>query len=358
MTRILVDPEDLSSLAALLRRRSDDLRNVGWDISCAVSTLTWEVRERTQVEDYTYLATRSARDLSEHLEEMAAFLAAKGDAFSDADRTAVEMAIIRSRVERIWQMVESVVPGWLVPDFPGRALVGLGTLGVAGYEALSHIPLLAVDQFLRGTTGRGLNEGVTQADYIAGLAAVVGVKRKRWGSEEKEGWTAGYWQAHASLMDSDAEFDALHYEKNLGHGTEVEANAGHFSANLKAFRTDRMGFDGGLEADIEGNVLQAEVSQKLYGTDDVNFGAEAGAKVLGVEVEGSIGLDGIELEAMAYGVQAEAGLQLNVFDWSVTIGLRGCAACAGASAHLTTGEGELGVGAGLGLSVFWDVDAK
>lgn len=85
MHRIVVVPEQLRALSARLQQAATELDALGGRIGGAYSGLDWETRYKAGVEGQVGDARRRAAALAQQAEAMARFLAAKAQAFEEAD---------------------------------------------------------------------------------------------------------------------------------------------------------------------------------------------------------------------------------------------------------------------------------
>lgn len=86
MGRILVSPDELRGLGALLERSATEVQLLSGRTGSALGTLGWQVSSQVQIEEHHRQARRMADDLAARVREMAAFLRRKADAFDEADR--------------------------------------------------------------------------------------------------------------------------------------------------------------------------------------------------------------------------------------------------------------------------------
>lgn len=85
MTRIVVQPEHLRILASQCRRRADALRSVLGNLSGALGSLDWHVREAANVEGAWQSARSRGYTLADQAEALARYLDRKAQAFEEAD---------------------------------------------------------------------------------------------------------------------------------------------------------------------------------------------------------------------------------------------------------------------------------
>lgn len=85
MTRIVVQPEHLRTLATQCRRQADDLRSVLGNLGGAFGNLDWQVREAANVEGTWQSARSRGYTLADQAETMARYLDRKAQAFAEAD---------------------------------------------------------------------------------------------------------------------------------------------------------------------------------------------------------------------------------------------------------------------------------
>ena len=86
MGRIVVVPESLTSLAGELRRAAGDLQAVQSRLGGALGSLDWEARQKAGVDGQVSAARSRASALAGEAEALAAYLAARAQAFLEADR--------------------------------------------------------------------------------------------------------------------------------------------------------------------------------------------------------------------------------------------------------------------------------
>lgn len=87
MTRIVVQPEHLRSLAAQCRRQADELRSILGNLSSSLGGLDWRVRESADVDGSWQSARGHGYSLAEQAEALARYLDRKAQEFDEADNT-------------------------------------------------------------------------------------------------------------------------------------------------------------------------------------------------------------------------------------------------------------------------------
>jgi len=89
MWRIQVDPDQLRALSAQLQRHAAELMAIENRLGSALGRLDWKARQRVGIEGRVAHALSQARSLADQAEEMSRSLAAKAQAFEEADRQGV-----------------------------------------------------------------------------------------------------------------------------------------------------------------------------------------------------------------------------------------------------------------------------
>ncbi|NQS90807.1 MAG: C39 family peptidase [Chloroflexi bacterium] len=90
MTRILVDPEQLKSVSLHLRNKAADLNNLEGHVRRILGNLSWEARQKANVDGLVNEAHKQAKALTSQVEEMSSYLDRTVAAFLEADRQGVE----------------------------------------------------------------------------------------------------------------------------------------------------------------------------------------------------------------------------------------------------------------------------
>lgn len=86
MTRITVTPERLQELSVQFVHTRNDIQDIGDRLDSILGNLDWEVRQQEKVEGQVQSARQQARILAEQTEVLARHLAAKAQAFEQADQ--------------------------------------------------------------------------------------------------------------------------------------------------------------------------------------------------------------------------------------------------------------------------------
>lgn len=84
--RIIVNPDQLQSLAQQLSRTSADLQGVSGSVGGALGGLDWEARQRAGVDSMAGQARSQASALANQAQSMASYLSRKAQAFAEADQ--------------------------------------------------------------------------------------------------------------------------------------------------------------------------------------------------------------------------------------------------------------------------------
>ncbi|MDY7078821.1 MAG: C39 family peptidase [Chloroflexota bacterium] len=126
MTRILVVPESLRLLSAQLQHAAGDLRAVEGRVGSALGGLAWEARQKAGVDGQANHARSQARALAAQAEDMSRYLAAKAQAFEDADGQGVSSVGQISASFNQW--LQGSQAWWRFPSQQANAWGNLGGL--------------------------------------------------------------------------------------------------------------------------------------------------------------------------------------------------------------------------------------
>jgi|GEM_PF-1188050 len=140
MTRIIVQPEHLRSLAAQCRRQVDDLRSILGNLSAGLGGLDWQVRESAGVDGRWQVARGRGYGLAEQAEALARYLDRKAGAFDEADNTgaaavgqvAGAFTVAQQQWSGWWQQIQPAL------SFPHDWLIQLARLG----QGIVNAPLI------------------------------------------------------------------------------------------------------------------------------------------------------------------------------------------------------------------------
>ena len=126
MTRILVVPGNLRSLSAQLQQVAGDLQAVEGRVGSALGGLDWEARQKAGVDGQANHARSQARALAAQAEDMSRYLAAKAQAFEDADGQGVSSVGQISASFNQW--LQGSQAWWRFPSQQANAWGNLGGL--------------------------------------------------------------------------------------------------------------------------------------------------------------------------------------------------------------------------------------
>jgi surface antigen len=137
MTRILVQPEHLRTLAAQSRRQADDLRSILGNLSGALGGLDWQVRESAGIEGGWQSARGRGYSLAEQAEALARYLDRKAQAFDEADNAGAAQV---GQVAGAFTVAQQQWSGWwqqrsAVFSFPQALVERLWKLGWSAVTA-------------------------------------------------------------------------------------------------------------------------------------------------------------------------------------------------------------------------------
>ncbi len=189
--RILVNPDQLRALSGQLQQVAGDLRTVEGRVGGVLGGLDWEARQKSGVEGQVNHARNQARALAARAEEMGRYLAAKAQAFEEADRQGVgvvgQVAASFGDWQRGW--VQGPYSHW---SFPGQTANAVWSLG----GVFAQLPPISptVLPVAGGTTVIGL---ATLTPLSGVLSSLKNLGEHVWN------WLHGYgWRANADLAVS------------------------------------------------------------------------------------------------------------------------------------------------------------
>ncbi|MDF2629350.1 MAG: hypothetical protein K0R39_3181 [Symbiobacteriaceae bacterium] len=371
MERILVNPDDLQELARDLRQYGEELHEVGGRIQSAVYRMSWETRSRANVNSRTDEARNQAQRLAERFDTLARYLERKAEAFEQADRPTADNGPFD--IAQIVRQIQELLPPWarmlgITPESLAT-WVTLGTFAFGPAADLGNKWLMtgtqAIERYLREGVYPpmlGLVPGIPATAAFIKLGALL---HKGFSAEDGmalgiDGLTAGKAKVDVSGMGVEASVDIVNYEKELIDGVTVEAAVGHLAAEVDTFDMDELLTEGKADFGVsaEASTVHGELDVDLLGNEKLGLGVGAEGDVLGAEGAIKIGTSGVEVGGYAYTAQGEASVDFKFFDWSIKLGVRGCAGCVGGGfkADWAGGSGELGLAAIFGGRVFWDID--
>jgi len=152
MTRIVVDPEHLQALAALLQRHSADLKATADQLNGIMNTLNPQEAKQLNITGEWEQARSLAHSLSDQAGGEASKLGLKARNLQEADRdSAAQMA----RMFADFQVVLHSAP--------------------AGWQPGAYTPPVPQDLIGRVSALGGAEDAVVPAASVAGLAAMVGI---------------------------------------------------------------------------------------------------------------------------------------------------------------------------------------
>lgn len=167
MVRILVDPEELQSAGETLRRAGASLLALNGQVVQAYRSLRWETQIQAGVEGEIADATSVAQALAEQAEQLAGYLARKGQAFAEADLFGEQQvgAVFQDGQALLGSKVGWTLGAAALTAIPGAVSLGALAVGLApGLGSAVAVPWL-VSKF-PGLFGRKRSPGISDTKTV------------------------------------------------------------------------------------------------------------------------------------------------------------------------------------------------
>lgn len=151
MPRIIVHPDYLQDSSSLWQRCAEELRSIVNQLTAAMGSLDWQVRQSAGIEDGWNRARSSAYNLATQADSLARYLSAKAQSFGQADNESAAnlsqvLGALTSQQQStgFWDRFQSIQ--WLQLQ-PLKALMEMG-LPSAGIGAIIVMPLAGLTGIL------------------------------------------------------------------------------------------------------------------------------------------------------------------------------------------------------------------